>query len=118
MFPSITLIATASLYLMSVVDAAPSKRQFDNGACGQLFNTCANAVDKSLSNVFSIESCVFAAACNIGNHPVDDFLASLFTSKNGPNAGAPPKSINTPRVSSSVCRFRFFVFTPLEYKPS
>jgi hypothetical protein len=102
MFPSIALFATALLYFFALADAAPSKRQSDNGACAQLAATCASEVNNSLSNVFSIEACVFAATCFGGQRPVDDFLASLFTTKNGANAGTPPQSVNLPRVSSSV----------------
>ncbi|KAF9465604.1 hypothetical protein BDZ94DRAFT_1159702 [Collybia nuda] len=102
MFPSVALIATASLYFLAAVDAAPSKRQSDNGSCQALFNKCAGSVDKSLSNVFAIESCVFAATCANGSRPVDNFLAALFTNKNGENAGVPPQSVGLPRVTSTV----------------
>jgi hypothetical protein len=103
MFPSIALFATASLYFFALADAAPSKRQSDNGACAQLAATCASEVNNSLSNVFSIGACVFAATCFGGQHQVDDFLATLFANKNGgANAGTPPQSVNLPRVPSSV----------------
>lgn len=105
MFSSLSLLATASLYLLTVVDAAPSKRQTDNGACQQLATTCVKAVNPSLSNVFAIESCIVAATCFSGQRPVDNFLAFVSAAKNG-NSAAPPQSVNLPRVTSAVRRLR------------
>ncbi|KAF9465605.1 hypothetical protein BDZ94DRAFT_1214436 [Collybia nuda] len=104
MFSSLSLLVTTSLYLLAVVDAAPSapsKRQSDNGACQQLTTNCVNAVDKSLNNVFAIESCVLAASCFNGQRPVDNFLAFVSAAKNG-NSVPPPQSVNLPRVTSTV----------------
>jgi hypothetical protein len=105
MFPTLSLFVTASLYLLAVVDAAPpTKRQAtgDNGACQQLVSTCAKAVDPSLSNAFAIQSCVFAATCFGGKRPVDNFLASVYATKN-PTGTTPPQSVNLARVTSTVC---------------
>jgi len=77
----------------------------DNGACQQLHNTCAGALvlnTTSLANVWSIESCLFAATClgPSGSHPVDNFLADLWTHVGG--NGTAPASANLPRVPTSL----------------
>jgi len=72
----------------------------DNGSCQALFNICADHVEPSLENVFAIESCLFGASCFGGQHPVDDFLASLYSSVNC--GGTAPESVHLARVPSSV----------------
>lgn len=107
MFPSVALIATASLYLLSAVEAVPSKRQADgdNGACDHLFKACASAVNKDLHDVYAINSCVFAATCSSGQRPLDNFIGTLYANKNG--LGKAPQTAWLPRVSTSVCTNHF-----------
>lgn len=63
MFSLLFLLVTTLVYPLTIVDAAPYKRQADNGACQHLGTACVKAVDKSLKDVFAIESCILAAAC-------------------------------------------------------
>jgi hypothetical protein len=97
-FTSLFLLATT----LASTQAVSIKRQSseDNGSCNALFKTCAAQVNPSLSNVFAIESCLFGASCFGGQRPVDDFLASLYSSLNG--SGTAPASANLARVPTSV----------------
>jgi hypothetical protein len=114
MFASTALLAAVSLHLLAVVGAAPAiKRQVasNNDVCQQLVSSCTRAVDKSLSNVFAIQNCVFAATCFGGKDPVDNFLASVHATKN-PIGTTPPQSVNLARVTSTVC------FAPCFHPPA
>jgi hypothetical protein len=97
-YPTLFLLATT----FASTQAATVKRQSsdDNGSCQALFKTCAAQVNPSLSNVFAIESCLFGASCFGGQRPVDDFLASLYSSLNG--QGTTPTSVSLARVPTSV----------------
>ncbi|VDB99960.1 unnamed protein product [Peniophora sp. CBMAI 1063] len=81
--------------------AAPSKRQSgDNGSCQALQTECAATVKSDLSNAWDLKACVFGASCFGGQHPVDGFLAAVYADRG--EGGAAPKSVNLPRVTSSL----------------
>jgi len=101
MFARSSIVLTLAL---SVLASPLASRQAtgDNGACQQLLTTCAGSLvlnDTSLSNAWSIESCLFASTCHGGQRPVDDFLADLYSHVNG--TGTTPTSANLVRVSDS-----------------
>jgi len=101
-YTSTILLATA-LFASASASASASvidRRASDNGSCQQQYKTCAAKVDASLDNVFSIESCLFAASCFGGQRPVDDFLASLHGTKGG--SGTALSSVSLARVTTTV----------------
>ena len=92
---------TLLLSLAFSVYAAPHKRQSeDNGSCQALQTECAATVKSDLSDAWNIKACVFGASCFGGQHPVDGFLAAVWADRG--EAGSAPKSVNLPRVTSSV----------------
>ncbi|KZV71767.1 hypothetical protein PENSPDRAFT_577135 [Peniophora sp. CONT] len=97
------MIATTTLFLTFVLSAyaAPSRRQSaDNGSCRALETSCAAAVKSDLSDAWNIKACIFGASCFGGQHPVDGFLAAVYSDRG--ESGAAPASVNLPRVTGSL----------------
>lgn len=99
----LTVLATSA----ALVSGASIRRQDeDNGSCAQLGRICAGQVQNSLSNVFGIESCLFAGVCYERNGTtIDDFVATLWETEG--HTGAPPVSISIPRVTQAVSNVPF-----------
>ncbi|KAF7971291.1 hypothetical protein HWV62_21442 [Athelia sp. TMB] len=74
----------------------------DNGSCAQMHHICASSVNAKVSNPWSYAECLFGASCFGGQHPVDDFLASIYSTVNNGTKGTAPTSINEPRVPAKV----------------
>ncbi|VDC07814.1 unnamed protein product [Peniophora sp. CBMAI 1063] len=98
-------MVSASLFVLSLAASAlavPSKRQSDtgNGSCRALQTECAATVKSDLSDAWNIKACIFGATCSGGQHPVDGFLAAVYADRG--LSGAAPKSVNLPRVTTSL----------------
>ncbi|EIM91624.1 uncharacterized protein STEHIDRAFT_108133 [Stereum hirsutum FP-91666 SS1] len=94
----VALLAASS----TLVGGASLKRQSgDNGSCAQLGRICAGDVQNDLSNLWAVESCLFAGVCFERNgSSLDGFYGNLWVELG--HTSRPPLTLYTPRVTQAV----------------
>ncbi|KAF5310785.1 hypothetical protein D9619_007995 [Psilocybe cf. subviscida] len=93
-----TFVGTATA--TTFVGTIPTQSSGLEASCQMMFNACAAQSNQAVSDAWSHPTCLFAATCFGGQHPVDSLLLAAFNARN--RFGAAPISVKETRLSAAT----------------
>lgn len=101
LFSISSFVALLAAFATLVGGASLKRQSGDNGSCAQLGRICAGDVQTDLSNLWTVESCLFAGVCFERNgSTLDGFYGNLWVDLG--HTSRPPLTLYTPRVTQAV----------------